>query len=147
MWKNLQSECFSIFVCLSFSSFCLFFCQYALFRQFLQVICSEKYMPVLNISFFKALCRNFIFSPENAFNSGITTDCSFFNIKLIWLNPKSALNLIVFGSDNLDCIITETKIFSWTEIYTDFILSNLLFCKITHVFNPQFPLISLSIRS
>ena len=40
-------------------------------------------MPVLTLSFSKILCCSFIFSEENAFNSGITTDCSFFGIKLI----------------------------------------------------------------
>ena len=38
------------------------------------------------------------------------------SIKLIWLNPKSDLNLIVFESDKLDCIITGIKISSWTYI-------------------------------
>ena len=46
-------------------------------------LCSEKYMSVLTLSFSKALCCSFILSAENAFNSGIMTDCSFFGIKLI----------------------------------------------------------------
>ena len=69
-------------------------------------------MSVVTLSFFKALWYSFIFSAKNAFNRGITTDCYFFSIKLIWLNPKSALNLIVFGSDNLDCIIIVIAISS-----------------------------------
>ena len=79
-------------------------------------ICSRKCMPLLALSFFKALYFSFVFSAEKAFNSGITTDCYFFSIKLIWSNPKLDLNLIVFRSDNLDCIIIGIKISSWTYI-------------------------------
>lgn len=81
---------------------------------------SKKYTSVLILSLFKALCCCFIFSAENIINSGITTYCSFFSIKLILLNLKSDLSLIVSGFDNLVCIVIEIGTTSLT--YIDFSL-------------------------
>ena len=129
LW-NLQLRCFSIFVCLSFSL--LWFCLYVLFRQFLLLI-------------------------QNAFNIGITTNCSFFSIKLICLNFKPDLNLFVSGFDYLVCIIIGTGITSGT--YIDFLLPlinldlsilYLLICCFVSSFiflTLYFPLIYLPIRS
>ena len=114
---NPVEECairmFFYFVCLSFSLFWfLWIC------PFLSIsttnLCSKKYMSFLILSFSKILCS--IFSAENAFNSGITTDYSFFSIKLIWLNPKSDLNLTVSRFDNVLGIIIEIAIASLAYI-------------------------------
>ena len=98
-----------------------------------------------------------ISSPFNVPLIDSITDCSIFSIKLISLNPKSDLNLIVFESDNLDYIIIEIKISSWTYIegllplnsLTPSILYFLICCFVRSFiyFTSYFPLISLSIRS
>ena len=114
-----------------------------------------RYMSVLTFLFFKALCCNFFC--RNAFNSGITTDCSIFSIKLIWLNPKSARNLIVFWYDNPDWIIIVIAISSWTYIECLLFLNNLAWSTLCFLIcgfvrplmflTPNLLLISLSIRS
>ena len=152
----IQLECFSIFICLSFSlSWFLSVCPFS--SIYTGNLCSKKYMSVLTHSLFKALRCNFNFSAENAFNRCIITDRSFFSIKLFWLNPKSALNLIVLEFDNLDCIIIAIAICSWTYIECLLPLNNLSlsflyflicgFIRSLMFLTMYFSLISLSIRS
>ena len=156
MWKNFQSDYFSIFICLSFSSF-WFLSIWPFSTISTTNLCSEKYMSVLTLWFFKILCYSSFFSAENNFNRGITTDCSFFSIKLIWLNPKSALNLIIFRFDNLLYIIIPISISLWMYIECLLPINNLalyilylLICSFLSSFmflTSYFPFISLSIRS
>ena len=133
------------------------FCQYDIFRQFLQQIYAQKNKCQFLFFHFVRFCAVALFFLRKCFNSGITTDCSFLSIKLIWLNPKSDLNLIISGFDNLVCIIIEIAITSRTYIDCLLPLINLavsilyflICCFVSSVIfsTLYFPLISLSIRS
>ena len=102
--------------CLPFVFFILISVNMTFFINFYKK-CMLRKIYVSSYSFVsKVLWCSFIFYAENAFNRGITTDYSFFSIKLIWLTPKSDLNLIVFGFDDLVCIIVEIVITSLTYI-------------------------------
>ena len=140
------------YFCLSFVFFALVsVCMPFFINIYSKFVLRKIHVSSYSFIFFKALCCSFISSPENAFNSGITTDCSFFSIKLIWLNLKADINLIAFGSDNLDYIITVIAISSATYIERLLPLMNLalsilyfLICGFVRSLMfviPQFPLI------
>ena len=124
------------------------FCQYDLFHQFLQQMYAQKntcQFLFLHILRFYAVALVFL---QKIF---------FFSIKLIWLNPKSDLNLIASGFDNLICIIIGIAITSLTYIDCSLPLINhalyILYFPIccfvsSFIFSTlYFPLISLSIWS
>ena len=138
------------YFCLSFIFFILISVNVTFFVNSTTNLCSEKYMSVLILSFSKILYCSFIFCAENVCNSGIATDCSFFSIKLVWLNPKSDVNLIVSGFDNLVCRNYYRSCNNFTNLHRlftapescciYFALSNLLLCKFFHFFKFVFSL-------
>ena len=67
-------------------------------------------MSVLNLSFSKPLfCASALFFLLKMLLIMVLQLIVFFSIKLIGLNPRSDLNLIVFGSDNLDSLLLGLK--------------------------------------
>ena len=132
------------------------FCQYDLFRQFLQQMYAQKntcQFLFLHLLRFYAVALVFL---QKIFLIVVLL-LFFFSIKLIWLNPKSDLNLIVSGFDNLICIIIGIEITSQTYIdcllplinHALYILYFPICCFVSSfIFSTlYFSLISLSIRS
>ena len=111
--KELAIRMFFYF-CLSF--FVLFeFCQYDLFRQFLQQIYAQKNTCQFLLFHFPRFCVVALFFKQKMLLIGIFLLIFLFFLVIIWLNPKSDLDLIVLF-DNLVCIIIGITITSLTYI-------------------------------
>ena len=149
--KEFEIRMFFYF-CLSFIFFILISVNMTFFVNFCNKFYPQKNKCQFLFFHFVRFCAVALFFLRKCFNSGITTDCSFLSIKLIWLNPKSDLNLIISGFDNLVCIIIEIAITYYCtnlhRLFTApdqscclyFVLSYLLFCKFIHFFNFVFSL-------
>ena len=108
------------YFCLSFIFFILISVNMTFFCQFLQPIYVQKNTCQFLFFYFLRFCVVALFFLYKMFLIKVLLLIVFFTIKLIWLDLKSDLNLIVSGFDNLVCIIIEIAITSLTFI--DFLL-------------------------